>query len=60
MVKVSKELKLFPVDRYKPVTISAIECNDWNEANSVLREEYKKVRHLLSDADKERYDIILK
>ena len=60
MVKVNKELKLFPVGKYQPVTISAIECTSFDEANNVLRKEYTKIRKFLSDADRERYDMILK
>lgn len=60
MCKVNKELTLFPLGAYKAIKISAIECDSFDEANKVLYKEYLRYRDMLSEADRERYDVILK
>lgn len=58
-MKVNKEIKLFPVGKYQPLTLSAVECESWDEANKVLATEYKKIREYLSEADRQRWDSII-
>lgn len=59
MCKIGKELTLFPLGAYKSVKISVMECESWEEVHKVLLDEYNRYRDMLSDADKERYDVIL-
>lgn len=63
-MKVGKEYKLYPLGppdgRFKPCIIRADDCANWKEANEVLREEYLKMRKFLSEADRNRYDKLLK
>ena len=59
-MKLGKSLVLYPLGPYKSVTIRADDCNDWKEVNTALRTEYLRLRDMLSEADQNRYDKLLK
>jgi hypothetical protein len=59
-MKVSKAIVLYPLGPYKSCTIRVDECTNWKEANETLRVEYLRMRDMLSEADQQRLDKLLK
>lgn len=59
-MKVGKAIVLYPLGPYKSFTIRADDCDDWKQANETLRVEYLRMRDMLSEADQQKLDKLLK